>query len=233
MTMAAQTQSPAPLAPPPEAHAPETGPERRCLASGESGPKELMIRFVVSPAGEVVPDVAGRLPGRGFWLRPEPAMMKDTGALVRLFGRAARRTVTVSADLALRVEGLLAQRCLERIGLARRAGRALAGADKVAEAMARGQGRGGMLLEAADAGADGRNKMASDADEVRVIRAFTADELGSVFGRARTVHALVVAGGHADALRHDAARLEGLRGGAEAARGLERRHETNGLKFRR
>ena len=133
----------------------------------------------------------------------------------------ARRTVTVSADLALRVEGLLAQRCLERIGLARRAGRALAGADKVAEAMARGQGRGGVLLEAADAGADGRNKMASDADEVRVIRAFTADELGSVFGRARTVHALVVAGGHADALRHDAARLEGLRGGAEAAQGLK------------
>ncbi|MSO84409.1 MAG: RNA-binding protein [Rhodospirillales bacterium] len=232
MTMAAQTQPPTtPMSPSAangfEEPAPETGPERRCLASGESGPKELMIRFVVSPAGEVVPDVAGRLPGRGFWLRPEPAMMKDVSALARLFGRAARRPVQVPDDLARRVDGLLAARCLERIGLARRAGRALAGADKVAEALARGQGRGGVVLEAADAGADGKNKMASDADDVRVIRAFTADELGLVFGRARTVHALVVAGGHADALLSDAARLEGLRGGAEAAQGLDGMKRTD------
>ena len=185
-----------------------------------------MIRFVVSPAGEVVPDVAGRLPGRGFWLRAVPATMKDVPALVRLFGRAARRPVQVPGDLAERLERLLAGRCLERIGLARRAGRALAGADKVAEALARGQGRGGVLLEAADAGADGSNKLAPRAEGARVIRAFTADELGAVFGRVRTVHALVVAGGHADALRSDAARLEGLRGGG----GAEAAHELDDMK---
>ena len=27
-----------------------------------------MVRFVLGPEGEMVPDVAGRLPGRGFWL---------------------------------------------------------------------------------------------------------------------------------------------------------------------
>jgi hypothetical protein len=174
-----------------------------------------MVRFVVSPAGEVVPDVAGRLPGRGFWLRAEPAMMKDVQALARLFGRAARRSVKVPGDLAERLERLLAGRCLERIGLARRAGQALAGADKVAEALARGLGRGGVLLEAADAGSDGRNKMAPRAEGGVVVRALTADELGAAFGRVRTVHVLVVAGGHADALRCDAARLEGLRGSGD------------------
>ena len=214
MTLAAQTRTPAPLsAPPPAADDPEAGPTRRCLASGARGPKEGMVRFVVSPAGEAVPDVAGRLPGRGFWLRAEPAMMKDVRALARLFGRAARRPVKVSGDLAERLEKLLAGRCLERIGLARRAGQALAGADKVVEALGRGWGRGGVLLEAADAGPGGRDKMAPLAEGATVIRALTADELGAAFGRARTVHALVAAGGHADALRCDAARLEGMRAG--------------------
>ncbi len=196
----------------------ESGPTRRCLASGVRAPKEDMVRFVVSPADEVVPDVAGRLPGRGFWLRAEPAMMKNVPALARQFGRAARRPVKVPGDLAERLEKLLAGRCLERIGLARRAGQALAGADKVAEALGRGLGRGGVLLEAADAGSDGRNKMAPLAEGATVVRALTADELGAAFGRVRAVHALVVAGGHADALRCDAARLEGLRGlGGRAA----------------
>lgn len=225
MTLAAQ------IHPPPAPPAPddaESGPTRRCLASGVRAPKEDMVRFVVSPADEVVPDVAGRLPGRGFWLRAEPAMMKNVPALARQFGRAARRPVKVPGDLAERLEKLLAGRCLERIGLARRAGQALAGADKVAEALGRGLGRGGVLLEAADAGSDGRNRMAplaegatgglARAERTTVVRALTADDLGAAFGRVRAVHVLVVAGGHADALRCDAARLEGLRGtGGRAA----------------
>lgn len=220
MTLAAQTRLPASPVPP-AGDDPEAGPLRRCLASGESGPKERMVRFVVSPAGEVVPDVAGRLPGRGFWLRAESAMMKDPSGLARLFGRAARRPVDVPADLAERIERLLAGRCLERIGLARRAGQALAGADKVALALSRGLGRGGVLLEAADAGSDGQEKMARLAScegttigvtGATVVRVLTADELGAAFGRARVAHALVTAGGLAEALRCDAARLEDMRG---------------------
>lgn len=216
-------------APPLAAEDLDSGPERRCLASGATGPKDGMVRFVVSPTGEVVPDVAERLPGRGFWLRAEADTMKDVAVLTRLFGRAARRPVQVPADLAGRVDGLLAARCLERIGLARRAGRALAGADKVAEALARGLGQGGVLIEAADAGSGGR----AYPEGTTVLRVLTADELGAVFGRGRTVHALVTAGGHADALKRAAVRLEIMRGRGDKSIPVPDRdnQKTDGLKF--
>ena len=42
--------------------------ERRCLVTGEVRPKAALVRFVVSPDGAIVPDIAERLPGRGLWL---------------------------------------------------------------------------------------------------------------------------------------------------------------------
>ena len=43
----------------------EGGSERTCVVSGEKGPPEAMLRFVLSGAGEVVPDLRRKLPGRG------------------------------------------------------------------------------------------------------------------------------------------------------------------------
>ncbi|MEM6662503.1 MAG: DUF448 domain-containing protein, partial [Pseudomonadota bacterium] len=44
------------------------GPERRCIATGETGATDRLIRFVLAPEGGLVPDLAARLPGRGAWL---------------------------------------------------------------------------------------------------------------------------------------------------------------------
>jgi len=41
--------------------------ERRCIATGDSQPKSGLIRFVVGPGDQIVPDIAGKLPGRGIW----------------------------------------------------------------------------------------------------------------------------------------------------------------------
>ncbi len=210
MDAAVMTESPE-FEPPPEDASSEAGPSRRCLVSGEHLPKERMVRFVLSPDGEAVPDLAGKLPGRGFWLKAERAMMADVATLGRLFARAARRPARVAPDLADRIERQLAQRCLDRIGLARRAGQAMAGADKVADALGRGLGRGGILIEAADRGAAGGDKMERLADGATVVALFAAADIGAVFGRERTVHALIAPGGHADAFRADAARLRNFR----------------------
>src|SRR6201994_1370080 len=53
---------------PSEDDEPETGPLRRCIVTRERLPKERMIRFVVGPDRQLVPDLAARLPGRGIWL---------------------------------------------------------------------------------------------------------------------------------------------------------------------
>ena len=43
-------------------------PERRCIVTGDVQPKAGLIRFVVGPEGQVVPDLSGKLPGRGIWV---------------------------------------------------------------------------------------------------------------------------------------------------------------------
>src|SRR5262245_32098328 len=106
------------------------GPLRTCIVSGETLPPERLIRFVVGPGGEVVPDLARRLPGRGMWLKAERAIVEQAVAR-KTFARAARASVKAEADLPQRVEHLLLQRALEDVARARRAGRAVAGFVKV------------------------------------------------------------------------------------------------------
>src|SRR6185312_15902132 len=117
--------------------------------------KAALVRFVVSPDGTIVPDVAGRLPGRGLWLTARRDIVADAVAK-RLFGRAAR-PVRVDDALPDRVETLLAARCGELIGLARRAGEAAMGFVKVERMLSAGVA--GLLMGAADGARDGRGKL--------------------------------------------------------------------------
>ncbi len=189
-------------------------PLRRCILSGTVQPKIGMIRFVVSPDGEVVPDLDGRLPGRGLWLTADGAMVERAVAR-KVFAKAARRAVRVETDLLARLIMLLERRCLDSIGLARRAGQVVAGFEKVREALRAGRvcrdGVPGLVLAAADGAVDGRGKVRGLAGELPVLEAFDSAALGAALGRDITVHALIARGALADRLRVDASRLMGLR----------------------
>ena len=52
------------------------GPYRLCLGTGEMCDKVDMIRCVVAPDGEVVPDILGKLPGRGVWIKASKAVLE-------------------------------------------------------------------------------------------------------------------------------------------------------------
>ncbi len=186
--------------------------ERRCIVTGQSFPPEKMIRFVVGPENQVVPDLEEKLPGRGFWLSAERDMV-NTACSKQLFNKAARVKVTVSPTLADDLEALLARRCLDRVALARRAGQAVGGFDRVSERLKSGGGkwRGGILLAASDGAADGREKIKRLADGMDVISLFDMVELGHAIGSERTVHLIIESGGLAKTLRRDARRLAGFR----------------------
>src|SRR4029453_18108043 len=139
-----------PLAPP------SPGPQRTCIATGETGAPERMIRFVVGPEGDGVPDRARRLPGRGIWVKAERAAVERAVAK-NLFAKAARASVKPAADLADRVERLLLERGLADLSRARRAGRAIAGFVKVEQMV--GQRRAGLLIVADEADGDGLGKL--------------------------------------------------------------------------
>ncbi|MGE5506590.1 MAG: RNA-binding protein [Actinomycetota bacterium] len=193
-----------------EVDAEDTGPVRRCVATGQILDKAELIRFVVGPDGQVVPDVDAGLPGRGFWLSARRDVV-NTAVAKKLFAKAARRQVTVPDGLADRLEALLVRRCLDRLGLARRAGQAVCGHEKVRAEIQ--SGRAVVLVQARDAALQGRERMRALAGKLAVIELFDEAELGTVFGREAGVHVCLSAGKLADRLIEDAARLAGFRDG--------------------
>lgn len=196
-------------------------PERRCLASGEVLPKAQLLRFVVAPDGTLVPDLAERLPGRGLWLQARQDMMAKACAR-NLFAKAAKRHVRVPDDLPRQVEALALRRCLDLLGLARRAGVVVAGFEKVKAALRSGEV--GVLVQADDAADDGRQKIQALAravgaravgSQVRVLQFCGAADLGAAVGREAAVHVGIAPGRFAEGLTQEVQRLAGLRGVAE------------------
>ena len=184
------------------------GPERRDLASRESGDARKMVRFVVDPERRLVPDLAGRLPGRGYWVKADTASLARA-LKKRVFDHRAGGRVTVPADLPDLVERLLVQRCLDAVGLARRAGDLVSGFDQVQASLAGGPC--GVLLEASDAGPHGRQKLRAKQGDGPVVDLFTRVELGRALGRDAVVHAWIRNGRLATRLLADAAKLSGFR----------------------
>ena len=188
-------------------------PQRRCIVSREERNSAEMLRFVVDPDGWIVADVGGKLPGRGIWLSADKDMLQAACAK-NLFARAARAQVKVPEDLAERVEIQLVRRCLDHVGLARRAAQAVAGFEKVEAWLKSGKGVG-VLLAARDGSEQGRSKMTALARTLAaksaLIESFDSAELGAAFGREKAVHAVLAKGKLAGKLVVDAGRLSGLR----------------------
>jgi predicted RNA-binding protein YlxR (DUF448 family) len=169
-----------------------------------------MIRFVVGPEDRLAPDIGGKLPGRGIWVSADRDALRRA-VDKRLFARAARRPVIVDPGLPALVERLIERQCLDMIGLARRAGSATAGYDKV-EALLR-RGSVGALVEARDGAVDGRAKLRRLAPDAAVVDVLSATDLALALGREGVVvHAAIARGALADRLVAAARRLAGLRG---------------------
>jgi predicted RNA-binding protein YlxR (DUF448 family) len=188
----------------------ETGPTRRCIASGESLPTTELVRFVVGPENAIVPDVDARLPGRGLWLRARRDMI-ETAAQKRLFAKAARANVSVAPDLADTVAELLRRRCLNHLGLAQRAGLVASGAEKVRAQIA--SGRTAALLGASDGSLAERQKMSALVPGVPVVDVLASTELGGALGKEMAVHVALLPGRLTEMILEDANRFRGLRGG--------------------
>ncbi len=190
---------------------------RRCIVTGEALPKSRMVRFVVAPDDVVTPDTKGNLPGRGLWLTARRDIV-DKACAEELFSKAARRRVTLSDDLSDRVEALLAHRCLDLLGISRRARLAVAGYDKVHAALASqaaGQEKGfWVLFAASDGSKSGCERLRAMVPQAPHVELFTGAELGAIFGRERAVHVLA---GHrkngalAENLAVETSRLGGFR----------------------
>jgi uncharacterized protein len=178
---------------------------RMCAVSREQRPIDELIRFVVSPAGEVVPDIKRKLPGRGLWLTATRQMVAEA-VRRHQFARGFKRDVRVAPTLAADTEHLLARGVVEALAVAAKAGQVVSGFAKV-EAALRNHPNGGAiaaLIHAADGAEDGIRKLdavarqnagnRAETPEFPVIVAFTSAELDLALGRSNVVHAALLAG---------------------------------------
>lgn len=175
------------------------GTLRICALSRALKPVSEMIRFVVDPAGEVVPDIKRKLPGRGIWITADRPSIED--AVKRnVFARGFKRDVRVSRELPIKTERLLERSALDALAMAGKAGAVIGGFAKVEAAFGRDDILA--LIHASDGSADGKRKLAailqrSTAEkprEIALIDTFTGVQLDLALNRPNVVHAALLAG---------------------------------------
>jgi uncharacterized protein len=199
------------------------GPERTCAVTRALLDPDQLIRFVRDPDGNIVPDLARRLPGRGVWISCSRAVV-ETARASGVFAKALRRPVAVSDDLPDVVDSLMVRRAIEALSLANKAGLVLAGFVKSEAAIASGQCAA--LIHAADAADDGAGKLdrrfraiwdeRNMGDQAPIVTCLASAELSLAMGRANVVHAALMSGGAGRHFLNEAERLRRYREAAGA-----------------
>ncbi|WGD52495.1 RNA-binding protein [Bradyrhizobium sp. CB1650] len=174
---------------------------RMCAVSREVRPIDELIRFVVSPQGEVVPDLKRKLPGRGMWIT---ASREAVAEAVRRhqFSKAFKRDLRIPPTLPADTETLLVRSVAEALAIAAKAGQVVAGFGKVESALR--EGTAGVLIHASDGAADGIRKLDMLARQndgnrgarapIPIVTALKSAELDLALTRSNVIHAALLAG---------------------------------------
>jgi uncharacterized protein len=195
--------------------------ERLCVATRTVRPIADLIRFVVGPQGEAVPDLKGKLPGRGVWVTATQDALED--AIKRkAFARGFKRDVRLPGDLAARTERLLQQAALDALAMTGKAGLVAAGFAKAAAALEHADVVA--LLHAAEASPEGIRKLNAvvgcrPGKSVAVIDFLPLAQLDLALSRPNVVHAALLAGPASDTFLSRSRRLERYRTGGAGDRG--------------
>jgi uncharacterized protein len=174
---------------------------RMCAVTREVRPIDELIRFVVSPQGEVIPDLKRKLPGRGLWVS---ASHRTVAEAVRRnqFSKGFKRDLRVAPTLVADTEALLVRSVIEALAMAAKAGQVVSGFSKVEGVLEQRQAQA--LIHASDGAADGIRKLDAivrqnagindETPEFPVVTALTSEQLDLALGRSNVIHAALLAG---------------------------------------
>ncbi len=174
---------------------------RLCVVTRQVRPIDELIRFVVSPTGEVIPDLKRKLPGRGLWVS---ASRQAVAEAVRRnhFSRGFKRDIRAAPALASDTETLLVRSVTEALAMAAKAGQVVSGFSKVEGALMLRQAQA--LIHASDGAADGIRKLdalvrqnagnGEESHEIPILNALTSEQLDLALGRSNVIHAALLAG---------------------------------------
>ena len=174
--------------------------DRTCIVTRRNADPDRLIRFVAAPDSTVVADLKRNLPGRGCWVTADREHVDKAVASKKLFARALREGVRVSADLGGQVDCLPRKSALGVLGLARKVGKVALGAAKVENAVR--SGNAVLVLHAFEAADDGVRKITQarratvhlGGPEIPAYKLFAEPEMGLALGSTNVIHAALLAG---------------------------------------
>ena len=178
---------------------------RMCAVTRQVRPIDELIRFVVSPSGEVMADLKRKLPGRGLWVSASHRAIAEAVRRSQ-FNKGFKRDVRVAPTLAADTEASLVRSVIEALAMAAKAGQVVSGFSKVEGALEQRQAQNSIraLIHALDGAADGIRKLdalvrqnAGNGDESRkfpVVTVLTSEQLDLALGRSNVIHAALLAG---------------------------------------
>jgi predicted RNA-binding protein YlxR (DUF448 family) len=176
-----------------------SSPIRTCVVARERRSDSELLRFVLSPDGDVVPDLKRKLPGRGVWLTPGRDKVLEA-VRRRAFDRGFRQKVKAGPELADLVQQLMQRAAVESLSLANKAGLAITGFEKLSHAIGRGEIL--VLVHAAGASPEGVAKLngrlarsLGEKSYIEPIICLTSAEIGLATGRPNVIHAGLKEGG--------------------------------------
>lgn len=194
---------------------------RTCAFTRAELPDEELLRFVAGPAGELVPDIDRKLPGRGVWLTLDRNVVEQA-AKSNCFARGLKCKVSVPDELPNLIDRLLLQKVVSVLALANKAGLLATGFGKVDRLLS--SGAVSVLISGQDAADDGRAKLERKFRAVQKdcglpaphVTILTSDEIGLAIGRSGVVHAALTSGGLTDRFLREARRIRCYRAAPDA-----------------
>ncbi len=162
---------------------------RKCVLTGNILPKEDLLRFILLKDGTVLPDFNKKLDGRGFYLSNSKKLLSELSVKTNPLNKILHTKTIMSADLPQIVEKILHKRGLDALNLARKAGDLVLGFEKVKDVIAKG--KAAFVIEATDAGDDGRQKVAVMARDLETFILYDVASLSAALNRENTVYLAV------------------------------------------
>ncbi|WP_375705976.1 RNA-binding protein [Bartonella sp. AA2SXKL] len=171
--------------------------ERTCIVTRKNASAQTLIRFVIGPNNQIVPDLKANLPGRGVWISAHHAVI-EKAIKQKAFHRNFKTDVEVAPNLVHVVDTLLLKAALSSLSMARKAGAIVMGATKVDAAIR--SGKVILVLHAKETTEGGKRKIAQAIHSIqqqtnrtiKTISLFTSDEMRVAFGSNPVMHAALL-----------------------------------------
>ncbi len=189
---------------------------RTCIVTRIAGDKDDLIRFVLGPEQDVVPDLKGKLPGRGVWVTNSRQAVQKAYER-KLFAAGFKQKVNVVSDISKNIEDLLLENIERGLSMAKKSGLVITGFSKVESAARKGNVE--VLFHAGDGKQDGLAKIRSALIAGKLAGGYekgmpgafsglSSARLDKALGTGNSVHVALIKGGATRSLKMQIRKLD-------------------------